>query len=88
MAAGPGGAIAALRRLAREIFPSRQAAEQFARDEWDLVYFVSSEHSAHGSRAYSVRSFNCVTADIDTVGDFQQYPTKARAFGAAKRIAA
>ena len=35
VAAGPGGAIAALRRLAREIFPSRQAAEQFARDEWE-----------------------------------------------------
>lgn len=43
----------------------------------ELFYFLSSEQKPHGSepRAYSVRSYNPKSGRIDTVGEFQEFPT-------------
>jgi hypothetical protein len=52
-------------------------------------YFVSSEAGGFGNfgRLYSVRSYRPRTGAINTVGEFQAYPTLARARTAAKRLA-
>lgn len=51
------------------------------------VYFVSSEAYREESRAYSVRKFDPVEADIDTVGEMGQYKTKVVALNRAKKLA-
>ncbi len=55
------------------------------------VYFVTSEQFEFRGqtepRAYTVRQFHPETATIDTVGEFQTYPTAGRAKTAAKRFA-
>jgi hypothetical protein len=52
-------------------------------------YFVTSERCPWGEfpRLYSVRCFNKMTGDIDTIGEFQQYKTSAAATKEAKRLA-
>lgn len=63
-------------------------------------FFVSSEKMYDGHRAYSVREFRffedrresdgrtILRFDIDTVGEFGEYPTLARARTAARKAAA
>ena len=52
------------------------------------TYFVSSEQFDDNSpRLYSVRMADWETGEIDTVGEFQQYPTGAQAHRAARELA-
>lgn len=50
------------------------------------VYFVTSEEDPSGKRAYSVRSFDPATANIDTVGDFHSMD-RSQAHREARRLA-
>ena len=43
------------------------------------IFFVTSEKGPHDARAYTVRRFNPVTSDIDTVGVFQGYSRSSQA---------
>lgn len=47
------------------------------------VYFVSSEKCSHFRRAYSVRRFT--GGRIETVGEFNSFPTRALAFQAMRK---
>ncbi len=49
-------------------------------------YFVTSEKGPSGVRKYTVRKFNRRTAKLDTVGDFQEHSTRARAISRAKEL--
>jgi hypothetical protein len=49
--------------------------------------FVSSEQGPHQDRRYYTIRIAGDDGDIDTVGDFQQYTSKATALNAIKRIA-
>lgn len=55
------------------------------------VYFVSSEQPPHGPSVYKVRSFNCATGGVDSVGghDVESWlPSSAAARRLARRMAA
>lgn len=57
----------------------------------DLIknkYFVTSEKapSPGSKRLYSIRKFDKETGDVNTVGEFQEYSTKAQAENAAWKI--
>lgn len=47
-------------------------------------FFITSEEFPSGQRLYSVRRFDCVTANVDTVGQFGQYQTREEALGALR----
>lgn len=50
-------------------------------------HFITSEYMDNPSdRRYSIRKFDPETAQISTVGDFQQYKTKREAKQALKEI--
>lgn len=48
-------------------------------------YFVTSEQPPHGSRKYSVRSFD-EKGDVDTVGEFCAYSDKSEAMSAIREL--
>lgn len=51
------------------------------------ILFVTSEDNGYDGRKFSVRAFDPKNADIDTIGDFNSYETKASALKAAKEFA-
>lgn len=54
----------------------------------DTIFFISSERFDDNTpRAYSVRSYRPATGEIDTVGEFQGFPTLSRAKAEATREA-
>jgi hypothetical protein len=72
-------------------FRSRYARQAYLSADGGHAFFVSSEKDRlDGVRLYSVRSAvvsGPAAGKIDTVGQFQQYPTRASADGAARRAA-
>lgn len=51
------------------------------------IYFVSSERGPDNVRRYSVREYHAFARDIDTVGGFQAYASRASADRAARKAA-
>jgi len=49
-------------------------------------YFITSERNTYTTnpRAYTIRAVNLVTGDIRTIGEFQQFSTKAMAYAVLK----
>lgn len=54
----------------------------------ERCYFITSERFMDTPRAYTVRYLCPLSGAIETVGEFQQYPTRARAVTAAKKARA
>lgn len=69
-----------------EFFKCKLDGQVFGDESKNLFYFVSSERGPDSKRKYSIRSYNPITADIDTVGDFQQYSSLHYAKKAIERI--
>lgn len=64
-------------RILSDVFPSTKC-----------VYFVTSEQYDYKSpRLFTVRSFDLTTRSIETVGEFQEYATRAQAISAAINLA-
>jgi hypothetical protein len=64
-------------------FKSRVCAQVF--EGVGGVFFVTSESQAtSGMRYYTVRSFDPLSGSVSTVGEFQQYGTRAKALKVAK----
>lgn len=51
----------------------------------DRIAFVTSEKNPSGVRAFTVRSFDWATGEVDTVGVFHGYPSKQSANKAASK---
>jgi NADP-dependent 3-hydroxy acid dehydrogenase YdfG len=62
-------------RIGQDVYPAKE-----------LIYFVTSERFEQDPRRYTVRSYNVQTGDIDTIGEFQEYRTKAAAIRAIKGL--
>lgn len=53
----------------------------------DKAYFVTSEKFDYKSpRLFTVRFLDLKTGNVDTLGEFQAYTTKAQALGVIKRL--
>lgn len=76
---------------AMEFFASKVESDGYLNALQTKAYFVTSEQfidrNYQAPRLYSVRVFDMATAEVDTVGTFQQYPTKAQADEAARDAA-
>ena len=67
-------------------FKSRFSEELFYQPQDNLIYFISSEKGPDDKRAYSVRSYNVLTRDIETVQDFQGFNTLNSAKNYCKKL--
>jgi hypothetical protein len=67
-------------------FKSRLSENLFYNPENRVIYFISSEKYWSDDRAYTIRSYNPDTGEIDTYGEFQAYSSLAKAKNAAKRL--
>jgi len=77
---------------AMRFFRSRIAQSAYQNEESKVAYFVSSEQFVSSSgyaepRKFSVRSFDFVSGEHGTQGEFQAYSTSAQATREAKRLA-
>jgi hypothetical protein len=71
-------------------FGSRVHATTYGPDSRGRVYFVSSEFTSFDrtTRAYSVRVFEPRNGTVSGSSEFNEFPTRARAHAAARKIAA
>lgn len=69
-----------------KFFNCRLSSDLFYSPGNNTIYFISSEKNSGHARAYSVRSYNVLTFEIDTIGEFQGYATLNGAKSAAKRM--
>ena len=51
----------------------------------ERFYFVSSEKGPSGPRAYTIRSYNPKTFQIDSLSEFQGYRTNTQAWNGVER---
>lgn len=74
---------------AMRFFNSRISGNAYQMKSDPYVHlFVSSEKFDYNTpRLYSVRSYNSLTGNVDTIGEFQEYKTSAAAHRAAKKLA-
>jgi hypothetical protein len=70
-------------------FGSRVHATTYGPDSRGRVYFVSSEFTdlRTAERAYTVRVFEPRNGTVSGASKFNEFPTRARAHAAARRIA-
>lgn len=68
-------------------FNSRVARYGYLSADRSTAYFTSSEKGPDGIRAWSIRSANLNTGQVDTVGKFQAYSSRKAADREAQRIA-
>lgn len=65
-------------------FNSRVSEYAYLTADKAVAYFVSSEKMRGFRRLYSVRAMDMTTGQVDTMGDFQGYTTRAAAHRVAK----
>lgn len=72
-------------------FASKVETPGYLTEDRSAAYFVSSEQfidrEFRAARKYTVRRFTLATADVETVGKFQQYSLRSDAVAAAQDLA-